>query len=83
MTVNMHEAKTNLSKLIMLLEKGEDIVIAKAGNPVARLVAYVAPQSDTTQLEQFRKLRKMSNNKKAVTMHNAIDTSEMVDDGLF
>ena len=40
MTVNMHEAKTNLSKLIMLLEKGEDIVIAKAGNPVAKLIAY-------------------------------------------
>ena len=83
MTVNMHEAKTNLSKLIMLLEKGEDIVIAKAGNPVARLVAYVAPQTDTTQLEEFHKLRKMSNNKKAVTMNNAVDTSEMVDDGLF
>ena len=41
MTVNMHEAKTNLSKLIILLEKGEDIIIAKAGNPVARLTAYV------------------------------------------
>ena len=83
MTVNMHEAKTNLSKLIMLLEKGEDIVIAKAGNPVAKLVAYVAPKTDNTQLEQFRKLRQTSNNKKAVTMNNAIDTSEMVDDGLF
>ncbi len=83
MTVNMHEAKTNLSKLIKLLEKGEDIVIAKAGNPVAKLVAYVAPKTDNTQLKQFRKLRKMSNNKKAVTMNNTIDTSEMVDDGLF
>lgn len=40
MTVNMHEAKTNLSKLIMLLEKGEDIIIAKAGNPIAKLIAY-------------------------------------------
>ncbi len=40
MTVNMHEAKTNLSKLIMLLEKGEDIIIAKAGNPIAKLVSY-------------------------------------------
>ena len=40
MTVNMHEAKTNLSKLIMFLEKGEDIIIAKAGMPVAKLVAY-------------------------------------------
>ncbi len=40
MTVNMHEAKTNLSKLIMHLEQGEDIIIAKAGTPVAKLVAY-------------------------------------------
>ena len=40
MTVNMHEAKTNLSKLIMLLEKGEDIIIAKAGNPIAKLISY-------------------------------------------
>ena len=36
MTVNMHEAKTNLSKLIAFLEKGEEIIIAKAGNPVAK-----------------------------------------------
>jgi len=43
MTVNMHEAKTNLSKLISLLEKGEDIIIAKAGIPIARLVAYKKP----------------------------------------
>jgi prevent-host-death family protein len=40
MIVNIHEAKTNLSKLIMLLEKGEDIIIAKAGNPVAKLISY-------------------------------------------
>ena len=75
MTVNMHEAKTNLSKLIMLLEKGEDIVIAKAGTPVAKLVAYEAPKIDDTQLEQFRKLRKTSKNKKVVTMNNAINIS--------
>jgi len=41
MTVNIHEAKTNLSKLIAFLEKGEEIIIAKAGNPVAKLVSYV------------------------------------------
>ncbi len=40
MIVNMHEAKTNLSKLITFLEKGEDIIIAKAGNPIAKLIAY-------------------------------------------
>ncbi len=41
MTVNIHEAKTNLSKLIAFLEKGEEVIIAKAGNPVAKLVSYV------------------------------------------
>ena len=40
MIVNMHEAKTNLSKLITLLEEGQEIIIAKAGNPVAKLVSY-------------------------------------------
>ena len=40
MTVNIHEAKTNLSKLIEFLENGEDVIIAKAGNPVAKLISY-------------------------------------------
>jgi len=40
MIVNMHEAKTNLSKLISLLERGEEIIIAKAGKPVAKLNRY-------------------------------------------
>ncbi|MGQ0623560.1 MAG: type II toxin-antitoxin system Phd/YefM family antitoxin [Sporichthyaceae bacterium] len=37
-TVNMHEAKTNLSKLVERAAAGEEIVIARAGVPVARLV---------------------------------------------
>lgn len=37
MTVNMHEAKTNLSKLIRLVEEGDEVVIARDGKPVARL----------------------------------------------
>ena len=44
MTVNIHEAKTNLSKLIAFLEKGEEVIIAKAGNPVARLISYIPTQ---------------------------------------
>jgi prevent-host-death family protein len=38
MVVNMHDAKSNLSKLIARAEEGEEIVIARAGKPVARLV---------------------------------------------
>jgi prevent-host-death family protein len=35
--VNIHEAKTNLSKLLERVERGEEIVIARAGKPIARL----------------------------------------------
>ena len=37
-TVNMHEAKTNFSKLVERAMAGEDIVVAKAGKPCVRLV---------------------------------------------
>ena len=36
--VNVHEAKTHLSRLLEAVEQGEDVVIARAGRPVARLV---------------------------------------------
>ena len=36
--VNIHEAKTHLSRLIQAVEEGEEITIARAGRPVARLV---------------------------------------------
>jgi prevent-host-death family protein len=36
--VNTHEAKTNLSKLLARVKAGEEIIIANAGQPVARLV---------------------------------------------
>ncbi|MGH9160586.1 MAG: type II toxin-antitoxin system Phd/YefM family antitoxin [Vicinamibacteraceae bacterium] len=37
-TVNIHEAKTHLSRLLEEVAGGRDVVIAKAGRPVARLV---------------------------------------------
>jgi prevent-host-death family protein len=36
--VGVHEAKTNLSKLLARVEAGEDIVITRGGEPVAKLV---------------------------------------------
>ena len=36
-TVNVHEAKTTLSQLLVAVENGEDVVIARNGVPVARL----------------------------------------------
>lgn len=41
MIVNMHEAKTNLSKLVERAAAGEEIIIGKAGTPRVRLVPYV------------------------------------------
>ena len=40
MLVNMHEAKTHLSRLVDRAAAGEEIVIGKAGRPMARLVPY-------------------------------------------
>ena len=42
-TVNVHEAKTNLSRLLAQVEAGEDVVIARNGKPVARLVRCTRP----------------------------------------
>ena len=42
-TVNIHEAKTHLSRLLEQVAKGETVIIAKAGKPVARLVPLEAP----------------------------------------
>lgn len=39
--VNVYEAKTQLSRLLDQVAAGEDVVIARAGRPVARLVPYV------------------------------------------
>ena len=37
-TVNIHEAKTHLSKLLVRVQAGEEIIIANAGKPVAKLM---------------------------------------------
>lgn len=39
-TVNVHEAKTQLSRLLERVLQGEEVVIARHGKPVARLVAF-------------------------------------------
>jgi prevent-host-death family protein len=42
-TVNIHDAKTHLSRLLERVQRGERIVIAKAGRPIAELVRVEAP----------------------------------------
>ena len=39
-TVNVHEAKTHLSKLLRRVQGGEEIVVAKSGKPIAKLVPF-------------------------------------------
>lgn len=41
-TFNIHEAKTHFSKLLERVLKGEEVIIAKAGKPVARILPVVA-----------------------------------------
>ena len=38
--LNVHEAKTGFSRLLARVERGEEIIIARAGKPVARLIAF-------------------------------------------
>ncbi len=45
-TVNIHEAKTHFSKLLARVQNGEEVIIANAGRPVARLVPMSAGPVD-------------------------------------
>jgi prevent-host-death family protein len=55
--VNLYEAKTNLSQLVEDAAKGEEIVIAKNGKPMARLVSQLEPEASPRerQLDQWAK----------------------------
>lgn len=55
MVVNIHDAKTHFSKLLERVARGEEVVIARAGHPIARLVAY-APPSGTRRSGAWRGL---------------------------
>jgi prevent-host-death family protein len=46
-TVNIHAAKTHLSKLLEAVAGGEEIIIARAGRPVARLMPLASPSAPT------------------------------------
>lgn len=44
-TINIHEAKTHLSRLVERAAEGESFVIAKAGKPLVKVVALDAPEA--------------------------------------
>lgn len=46
--VNIHEAKTHLSRLLARVKAGEEVVIARAGEPVAKLVPFVRASAKRT-----------------------------------
>lgn len=48
-TVNIHEAKTHLSRLIEAAARGEPFIIAKAGKPLVKVVALDAPSTGQTR----------------------------------
>jgi prevent-host-death family protein len=47
-TVNIHQAKTHFSRLVERAEAGEEIIIARSGKPVARLVPIGQPTARRT-----------------------------------
>ena len=54
-TVNVHEAKTHLSKLLEGIARGESFVIAKAGKPIAKVTPVDAPAPPAPQRIGFAK----------------------------
>jgi prevent-host-death family protein len=53
-TVNVHQAKTHLSRLLERVAAGEEVVIARAGHPVARLVPINAEEPHKPGLAKGR-----------------------------
>ena len=52
--VNVHEAKTHLSRLLERVIHGEEVIIARAGTPVARLVAFQPSRARALGLDAGR-----------------------------
>ena len=50
--VNIHEAKTHLSRLLLDVENGQEVTIARAGRPIARLVPAEKPRKRELGLER-------------------------------
>ena len=59
-TVNVHEAKTHLSRLLAQVEAGEEVIIARNGTPVARMVpARETGRPHPTYLRTGRRSRRL------------------------
>lgn len=60
--VNVHEAKTQLSRLLLLVEEGEEVWIARAGQPVARLTAWLGEVTAVHPPGAMRQAIRIANN---------------------
>ena len=56
-TINVHEAKTHLSRLLERAHNGEEIVLAKAGKPYARLMPLVVEEKPRRQPGRLKGLK--------------------------
>ena len=54
-TINIHEAKTHLSRLVEQAAKGEPFVIAKSGKPMVKVMALDAPEASQVKRLGFMK----------------------------
>lgn len=52
-TINIHEAKTHLSRLVEQAAKGDSFIIAKAGKPLVKVTALNAPESSQMKRTGF------------------------------
>lgn len=77
-TVNIHEAKTQLSRFVDQAAAGEEVIIARAGKPIARLVALQPPTGKTRQLGLGKGKFMLPNNFGAM---NAEDIQGMFEQG--
>ena len=54
LTVNVHRAKTELSKLLVEVEQGREVVIARNGEPVAKLVPFPRPATRRLRVDTWK-----------------------------
>jgi prevent-host-death family protein len=73
MDVNVHEAKTHLSRLLRQVDAGEEITISRAGRPVAKLIAAKSPN----------KLRPMGMDRGRIRMADDFDKADPQLEALF
>lgn len=58
--LNVHEAKTNLSKLLLKVSQGEEVIISKSGKPIAKLIPYSGTKPKKRKLGNAKGMIKLN-----------------------